>query len=139
MESGTCAKHSQRIKIEQHTFTGGVWCAAWLFTIGYLHLHFWHGFSPSFCGRTTSVPISVLSFGNLFGSSPKSNLCRALTFGRRKNFSPAVRPSISVKFPTSSKSTHLSHSTRKNKSRECSGNFLEIATLYLERPLHNLF
>ncbi len=44
MESGTCAKHSQRIKIEQHTFTGGVWCAAWLFTIGYLHLHFWHGF-----------------------------------------------------------------------------------------------
>jgi hypothetical protein len=44
MESETCAKHSQRIKIEQHTFTGGVWCAAWLFTIGYLHLHFWRGF-----------------------------------------------------------------------------------------------
>jgi hypothetical protein len=44
MESEKCAKHSQRIKIEQHTFTGGVWCAAWLFTIGYLHLHFWRGF-----------------------------------------------------------------------------------------------
>ena len=30
-----------RIKIEQHTLTGGLWCAAWLFTIGFLHLTFW--------------------------------------------------------------------------------------------------
>ena len=22
---------------------GSLWCAAWLFTIGYLHLHFWRG------------------------------------------------------------------------------------------------
>jgi hypothetical protein len=32
-----------RIKIEQHSFMGIVWCAAWLFTIGYLHLDFWRG------------------------------------------------------------------------------------------------
>jgi hypothetical protein len=36
-------KHQQKIKIEQHTFTGGLWFAAWLFTIGYLHLSFWKG------------------------------------------------------------------------------------------------
>ena len=33
----------ERIKVEQHTFVGGLWCAAWLFTIGYLHLGFWKG------------------------------------------------------------------------------------------------
>ena len=33
----------QRIKIEQHTFSGAVWIAAWLFTIGFLHLTFWKG------------------------------------------------------------------------------------------------
>jgi hypothetical protein len=32
-----------KIKIEQHTFTFGMWCAAWLFTIGFLHLSFWRG------------------------------------------------------------------------------------------------
>jgi hypothetical protein len=37
------APHEQKIKIEQHTFVGGLWFAAWLFTIGYLHLHFWRG------------------------------------------------------------------------------------------------
>jgi hypothetical protein len=31
----------QKIKIEQHTFMGSAWFAAWLFTIGYLHLAFW--------------------------------------------------------------------------------------------------
>lgn len=37
--------HGQKMKIrvEQHTFTGGVWVAAWLFTIGFLHLTFWRG------------------------------------------------------------------------------------------------
>jgi hypothetical protein len=30
----------ENIKIEQHTATGGMWFAAWLFTIGYLHLDF---------------------------------------------------------------------------------------------------
>jgi len=33
----------EKIKVEQHTFAGGLWCAAWLFTIGYLHLGFWKG------------------------------------------------------------------------------------------------
>lgn len=33
----------QRIKIEQHSFVGGLWFAAWLFTIGFLHLGFWKG------------------------------------------------------------------------------------------------
>ncbi|HPJ17378.1 MAG TPA: hypothetical protein PK639_04100 [Candidatus Woesebacteria bacterium] len=32
-----------KIKIEQHTLTGGVWGAAWLFTIGFLKLGFWQG------------------------------------------------------------------------------------------------
>jgi len=31
------------IEIEQHTFTGGMWFAAWLFTIGFLKLTFWQG------------------------------------------------------------------------------------------------
>ena len=33
----------QKIKIEHHTLSGGMWCAAWLFTIGFLHLSFWQG------------------------------------------------------------------------------------------------
>lgn len=31
----------ERIKIENHTFSGGLWFAAWLFTIGFLQLSFW--------------------------------------------------------------------------------------------------
>jgi len=31
------------IKIEQHSFAGTLWVAAWLFTIGFLHLGFWKG------------------------------------------------------------------------------------------------
>ena len=34
---------AQRIRIEQHTVSGGLWFAAWLFTIGYLKLSFWQG------------------------------------------------------------------------------------------------
>lgn len=33
----------QKIKIENHTFSGGLWCAGWIFTIGYLKLSFWQG------------------------------------------------------------------------------------------------
>jgi hypothetical protein len=33
----------ERIKIEQHSFAGGLWFGAWLFTIGFLHLTFWKG------------------------------------------------------------------------------------------------
>jgi len=32
-----------KIKIEQHTASGGLWIAAWLFTIGFLKLTFWEG------------------------------------------------------------------------------------------------
>jgi hypothetical protein len=31
----------ETIRVEQHSVTGGIWLAAWLFTIGYLHLAFW--------------------------------------------------------------------------------------------------
>lgn len=44
MEAETCkAKNQQKIRIEQHTVAGCLWFASWLFTIGYLHLHFWRG------------------------------------------------------------------------------------------------
>lgn len=33
----------EKIKIEQHSVLGGLWCAGWLFTIGFLHLNFWKG------------------------------------------------------------------------------------------------
>jgi len=33
----------EKIKIEHHTLSGGLWVAAWLFTIGYLGLGFWQG------------------------------------------------------------------------------------------------
>jgi hypothetical protein len=33
----------EKIKIEQHSFAGGLWFGAWLFTIGFLHLTFWKG------------------------------------------------------------------------------------------------
>jgi hypothetical protein len=33
----------EKIKTEQHTFMMPVWAAAWLFTIGFLHLSFWKG------------------------------------------------------------------------------------------------
>jgi hypothetical protein len=32
-----------KIKVENHTFSGGLWIAAWLFTIGFLKLTFWQG------------------------------------------------------------------------------------------------
>lgn len=32
-----------KIRIENHVFSGGLWFAAWLFTIGFLHLQFWQG------------------------------------------------------------------------------------------------
>lgn len=33
----------QKIKVEQHTVSGGLWMAAWLFSIGFLQLSFWQG------------------------------------------------------------------------------------------------
>jgi len=35
--------HRNRIRIVQHTSAGTLWVAAWLFTIGFLHLSFWKG------------------------------------------------------------------------------------------------
>ncbi len=43
LDTNACTKHPQKIQIQQHTFMGSVWFAAWLFTIGYLHLSFWRG------------------------------------------------------------------------------------------------
>ena len=31
----------EKIKIENHAFSGGLWIAAWLFTVGFLKLTFW--------------------------------------------------------------------------------------------------
>lgn len=36
-------KSMEKIKIENHAFSGGAWIAAWMFTLGYLHLTFWQG------------------------------------------------------------------------------------------------
>jgi hypothetical protein len=33
----------QKIQVEHHTLSGGLWFAAWLFTLGFLKLSFWHG------------------------------------------------------------------------------------------------
>jgi len=41
--SDTCGENVEKIKIEQHTFGGVLWTAAWLFTIGFLQLGFWKG------------------------------------------------------------------------------------------------
>ena len=43
METETREKKPQKIQIVQHTFAGSLWFAAWLFTIGFLHLTFWKG------------------------------------------------------------------------------------------------
>jgi len=39
----THGKTTQKIRIQQHPLAGMVWFAAWLFTIGFLHLSFWRG------------------------------------------------------------------------------------------------
>jgi hypothetical protein len=33
----------EKIRIEQHSSIGMLWFAGWLFTIGFVHLHFWQG------------------------------------------------------------------------------------------------
>lgn len=49
----------QNIKVEQHGFTGAIWCVGWLFTLGFLHLQFLQGFLaifiwPYYLGATLS-------------------------------------------------------------------------------------
>jgi hypothetical protein len=34
---------TEKIRIEQHSISGMVWCGGWLFTLGFLHLPFWKG------------------------------------------------------------------------------------------------
>jgi hypothetical protein len=53
-----------KVKIENHSFTGFSWCAGWLFTIGFLNLTFGKGLVaillwPYFIGQYVSV-----AFGN---------------------------------------------------------------------------
>lgn len=43
METETHPANCPKIRIEQHTLMSGIWFAAWLFTIGFLHLTFWKG------------------------------------------------------------------------------------------------
>jgi uncharacterized membrane protein len=50
----------QKIKVENHMFSGGLWIVGWLFTIGYLHLGFWQGVLaiiiwPYFLGSALSL------------------------------------------------------------------------------------
>ena len=49
----------EKIRIEQHSFVGSLWFAAWLFTLGFLHLSFWRGILaivvwPYYLGATLS-------------------------------------------------------------------------------------
>ena len=49
----------EKIRIEQHSFVGSLWFAAWLFTLGFLHLSFWKGVLaivvwPYYLGATLS-------------------------------------------------------------------------------------
>jgi hypothetical protein len=43
MDENAQSKNPQKIQIMQHSFVGMAWPAAWLFTIGFLHLNFWQG------------------------------------------------------------------------------------------------
>ena len=50
-----------RIRIEQHSSLGLLWIAAWLFTVGFLHLAFWRGLAalfiwPYYLGLFLSLP-----------------------------------------------------------------------------------
>ena len=62
MEDDKPAKNVQKIRIEQHTFMGCLWFAAWLFTIGFLHLTFWKAVFafviwPYYIGHHLSPPL----------------------------------------------------------------------------------
>ncbi len=52
----------EKVKIEQHSFTAFSWFAAWMFTIGFLHLAFWKAVLalviwPYYIGVTISAMI----------------------------------------------------------------------------------
>jgi hypothetical protein len=62
----------ERIKIEQHTFTGSAWVAAWLFTIGFLHLGFWRRGA-----RNRGVAVLSWREAQLAGALNQMKACRA--------------------------------------------------------------
>ncbi|WP_109485356.1 hypothetical protein [Occallatibacter savannae] len=43
MDAEVECRKAPKVRIVQHTATGGLWLAAWLFTIGFLKLTFWQG------------------------------------------------------------------------------------------------
>ena len=56
-------ERSERIRIEQHSATGLLWFAGWLFSIGFLHLGFWKGVLalviwPYYIGTTISALVT---------------------------------------------------------------------------------
>jgi len=56
---------AEKISIEQHSLGGMLWFAAWLFTIGLLHLSFWKGVAalllwPYYLGAYVSTLTGVL-------------------------------------------------------------------------------
>jgi hypothetical protein len=72
----------QKIRIEQHTFTGSARFAAWLFTIGFLHLTLWKaGFAiviwPCYWVRTSGRRCVDLA-GHRKVGIPQTD-CRALS------------------------------------------------------------
>ncbi len=55
----------EKIKIENHTFSGGLRFGGWLFSIGYLHLSFWKGVLalvlwPYYLGVAISASVAAL-------------------------------------------------------------------------------
>ena len=41
--AGCKLMNMEKIQIQQQGFVGAAWIAAWLFTIGFLHMTFWRG------------------------------------------------------------------------------------------------
>jgi hypothetical protein len=57
------AMTNDRIRIEQHSATGLLWFAGWLFSIGFLHLSFWKGALalivwPYFIGKSVAALVT---------------------------------------------------------------------------------
>jgi hypothetical protein len=58
----------EKIKIEHHTLSGGLWIAAWLFTIGILKLSFWNAvlailFWPYYLGSALQPVFQAMKNG----------------------------------------------------------------------------
>lgn len=60
----TSGTRSDKIRIEQHSSAGMLWLAAWMFTIGYLHLSFWKAVLalvvwPYYLGSALTAPVGA--------------------------------------------------------------------------------